>query len=289
MANIVVLGSAISGGKGVEEFKSAGRSSQVIIVSLDGHYPYDRKLFAQCIEKDIDPERIFYKPKKFYQDQKIDVILDQTVSRINFKKRKIFLEKEDQKSQIDFDLLFIAEPPAYRWPDIKGTNKTGVYGLKTLKDIEGLIKNIPLVETMTFEIQDVNDLEIAVAFAKAGKEVLVITSGQDISYSEEQVEHLAELKQTLETHKGRIIRETSIEEILGEADVKAVRLKSGKVIATQTVAFGNLKSDLRLLFEAPLQTANNKILVNEQFKTNIDYIYAMGDVCEIATSGVKTA
>ncbi len=288
MNNIVVLGSSFVGGKGVEEFKSVDQSSQVIIVSLDGHYPYDRKLFAQFIEKDIEPEKIFYKPKKFYQEQKIEVILDQAISRINFKKRKIFLEKEDQKNQIDFDLLFIVEPLAYRWPDIKGTNKTGVYGLKTLKDIESLIKNIPLVETMTFQVEDVSGLEIAVAFAKAEKEVLIITSGQDISSSQEESEHLQELKQTLESHKGRIFTETSIDEILGDNDVKAVRLKSGKVIATQTVAFGNLQPDLRLLMEAPIQIVNNKIGVNEQFKTSVDYIYAMGDVCEVMRAGVPT-
>ena len=288
MNNIVVLGSAISGRKGVEEFKSADRSSQVVIVSLDGHYPYDRKLFAQYIEKDIESDRIFYKPKKFYQEQKISVILDQSVSRINFKKRKILLEKGDQKNQVDFDLLFIAEPPDYRWPDIKGVNKLGVYGLETLKDIESLMTSIPLVETMTFEVADVRNLEIAVAFAKTQKEVLVITTGDDIRYSPEEAEHLEELKQTLESHNGRILAGTSIEEILGDNDVKAVRLKSGKVIATQTVAFGNLQPDLRLFSEAPLQIANNKILVNEQFKTNIDYIYAMGEAAAIVEQAGKT-
>ena len=287
MKNIVLLGSGIASFKGIEDFRSVDKSSQMTIVSLDGNYPYDRRLFAQLVEKDIEPEKVFYQNKKFYQTQKINVILDQTVSRINFKKRKIFIEKDDQKNQIDFDVLCIAEPLAYRWPDIKGTNKLGVYGLKTLKDIQEMIKAIALVETMIFQVEDANDFEIAVAFAMREKEVLVILAGEDVPHTQEDAEKVQELKQTLENHKGRIIAGTSIEEILGDNDVKAVRLKSGKVIAAQTVAFGGLQPDSRLLSEAPLQIVNNKIAVNEQFQTNIDYIFAMGEAAAIVEQAGK--
>ena len=150
-----------------------------------------------------------------------------------------------------------------------------------------MIKAIALVETMIFQVDDVNDFEIAVAFAMREKEVLVILAGDDVPHTEEDAEKVQELKQTLENHKGRIIGGTSIEEILGDNDVKAVRLKSGKVIATQIVAFGGLQPDLRLLSEAPLQIINNKIAVNEQFQTNIDYIFAMGEAAAIVEQAGK--
>ena len=60
------------------------------------------------------------------------------------------------------------------------------------------------------------------------------------------------LKQILEGKGIRVFSENAIEEILGDVEVKAVKLKSGKVLASDAVIFDEAKADMRMLSEPTL-------------------------------------
>ena len=72
----------------------------------------------------------------------------------------------------------------------------------------------------------------------------------------------------------RIIRGNPLTEILGDGDAKAVRLKSGKVFATDIVIFVEMDEDLRLFSGSELQMAS-QIYVDRSFRSNIKSIFAL--------------
>ena len=78
----------------------------------------------------------------------------------------------------------------------------------------------------------------------------------------------------LEENGVRVIKENSVVEILGEGEVKAVRLSSGKVLAAQMAIFGDTFADLKLFNDSPLEKERG-ILVDESFKTNLEGIFAV--------------
>jgi len=277
MKKIIVMGSSLETLKTIEGIRSADTESEIVLFSRDGHYPYNRELFASLITKEITRQQIFYQPKDFYAKHNIQVIVDKEITRISLKKRKVLTE---DKSQFDFDLLFVTQAPDYRFPDMKGNNSTGVYGLKKLKSIEQIIKNLPFVETIIIQACQENDFKIAASLVKREKEIVVLLREKSLDEIILSVETKEQILNLIAENKINIIYENEMVEILGEAEVKAVRLKSGKVLATQMILFGDTKEDLRLFLDSPLHM-NEKICVDEQSKTNIDFVFAFGDACEV--------
>jgi len=64
----------------------------------------------------------------------------------------------------------------------------------------------------------------------------------------------------------RVFSENAVEEILGDVQVKAVKLKSGKVLACDTIIFDEAKVDMRMLSE-PALNDQDQIAVEASFRT----------------------
>lgn len=254
MKKIVVIGNSIAGVKALETIRGFDVESDLTIFALDGFYPYNRDLFPDYFLKKIKESKIFYptgiqphaadsikglhQPKEFYEQNRINVILERQISRINFKNKRIFTPEKDQ---IDFDVLIIADTHQVRFPDIQGTGKTGVFALRKLSDLKKIIMAIPLVETVVIETNSPQGLRMADAFKEQGKEVIVL--------------------------------DNAVTEILGDAEVKAVRLKSGKVLAAEMVIFAEASPDLRLFADTDLKI-DQRILIDSSFRTNIEGVFA---------------
>ncbi|VAX35317.1 hypothetical protein MNBD_UNCLBAC01-599, partial [hydrothermal vent metagenome] len=182
------------------------------------------------------------------------------------KRKKIFME---DKSQIDFDEFYIANVPAYQFPDIKGIKKMGVYGLKSLKDIEKIINDLRLKETLVIQSTSADDLSIAKALVQREKEVIFIA--QDAMDESLGIEGL------------QIIQDNAIVEILGEKEGKAIRLRTGKVFAADVVMFGDLTEDFKIFTNSTLEV-DQKICVNEEGLTNCDNVFALGEAAQVHES-----
>ena len=76
------------------------------------------------------------------------------------------------------------------------------------------------------------------------------------------------LKQILEGKGMRVFSENTVEEILGEGEVKALKFKSGKVLACDAVIFDEAKVDLRMLSE-PLLIDPDQIAVEASFRPSV--------------------
>ncbi|MBU0468752.1 MAG: hypothetical protein KJ736_06790, partial [Candidatus Omnitrophica bacterium] len=73
-----------------------------------------------------------------------------------------------------------------------------------------------------------------------------------------------------------LVLNESIVEVLGEKDAKAIKLRSKKVIVSQMVIF-DVNADLRLLKDSNVNS-NTRIIVNSDFKTSIDNVYAVDSI-----------
>ncbi len=276
MQKIVILGATGGVVKAIEEIRSTDRSSEIIFLAFDGQYPYQRDLFPQFISKEATLNQVLCKPKDFYERQKVKVLLDKKITKINFKKHKISTEDNEA---IEYDLLLITDPPDYRFPAIKGIQRKGVVGIKKLKDILEIIDLLGLAETIIIESNQLECLSFVSALLKRNKEIIVISTNKDL-FSPEEEKFRA---QGIEEKNLRFIYDATIAEILGETDVKAVRLESGKVMATQLVIFPDAQEDFKLFADSPLKI-NKRIRVNAQFKTNIDNVLASHEACEFESA-----
>jgi nitrite reductase (NADH) large subunit len=266
MKRIVLLGSSVAAAAAIEHIRLQDQESEITLLSFDGHYPYDRNRFVDLIAQQCEYKDVFYKPEEFYAQSKVKVFLDKKVMRINFKKNKIFLE---DKEHLGYDILIITDTPDHRLPEIKSTNKTGIFSFQTLKEIDQALYMFPLIEAMAIFAQSSIGISMAEAFVKrASKDIILLVSGNQ------------ELPDLSAQESIQVVRGSSLSEILGNGDVKAIKLDSGKVMASQMVLFDQAKEDFRFLGDAVLKM-NERIAVNDQFQTNFDNVFALDRACEL--------
>ncbi len=271
MKRIVVIGNSPAGVKALETIRTADPESDLTIFALEGVYPYQRELFADFFLKRIKESQIFYKPQEFYQTHRINVILERQISRVNFRKRKIFTEEKDQ---IDFDILLITDTPQIKLPDIKGTGKNGVFVPRRLGDFKKMISALPLVDSVVIESNSLDGLRLADALKKKEKEVILVVPSQGIFSEWMDEATAATLAQALEESGIRLLTDTSIAEILGDSEMKAIRLKSGKVMASEMAILTDAPPDLRLFADTELKI-DQRILVDSSFRTNVEGVFAL--------------
>ncbi len=270
MKKIIVWGSSIVGVRAIEEIRKFEPDSEAVILT-DDRYPYDRTLFFSLITKEIEYKRIFYRPNDYYTTNNIQVLTGLKISRVNFKKRRITIQTDQQ---FDYDVFIIADAPHYALSEIKGIRsargeyKNGVYLFHYLKEIDQILDILPLVDTVVIQSDSLRGQAIATAFLKKDKDVICIVSTQ----------HIAQELSALHSGQKITFYSNSITEILGEGDVRAVRLNSGKVLASQIVIFPEARGDFRLFVDSPLKL-ESKICVNEQFQTGLEGVFAVDAAC----------
>lgn len=277
MKRILVLGSSIAGVKAIEEIRRSEPDCEATIVT-DGGYPYDRGLFLPVLAKEIDYKKLFYKPSDYYEKNRVNVVVGQRIVRVNLKKCKV---TTDDKQAFEGDILIITDAPSYKLPEIRGINKNGVYSLQSLKELDQVLDFLPLIDTVVVQSDSNRGAAIAAAFLKRGKEVIWAVTSDQITQDLLAADTTGKLAGAAQENKLRVVAGNPIAEILGEGDVKAIRLRSGKVLATQIIIFPDAAADMKL-FTDPAVTIDGKIRVNEQFQTGVEGVFAL-DAASVST------
>jgi NAD(P)H-nitrite reductase large subunit len=278
MKHIVIVGNNLAGAKTIEALRAKDSQVEITLISFDRYLPYKADLFAGFLKKDVSLNQIQYRPKDFYAQHNVRLMLDQTITRINVKRKKITF---DTKETLDYDYLILTDLPDYKLPDIKGNNKLGVYTLRHLKDIEEIQKYMVVADTVILETTSLRGIEIASSLTKYQKEIVCIIAENSPLGTLLGEDLMNALASHLEAKGIRILRDNAIVEVLGESDVKAVRLKSGKVLAASMVIFGKTTENFKI-FGDSFGELGSRLSVNAQNVTSIEGTFALGQLAETA-------
>jgi NAD(P)H-nitrite reductase large subunit len=269
MKKIIILGNTSKAFVCAEKLRHENKGYVITILTTDGAYPYDETKLSFFAGEEISLKDISVKPKDFYEKNNIHIVSDKKFTRINTKRSRIFGE---DKEQWEYDVLIIVDLPNKRFPDIKGTNKEGLYNFRSLTHLENLIKKYPFTETVVVETNSVEGFKFAASLVKKGKEVVVVSSETQMDIPEDLRSLL-----TNETARFQTCADNAIAEILGDSDIKAVRLKSGKVLGCQAVAVESMREDYRIFSDWDI---TESISANEYGETSIENIFVVQNVLQ---------
>src|SRR3989338_5688669 len=223
MKKICLIGNSVVAARVTELLRAKDQESEITILSYEEELPYHRWLLGDLIAKEISEEQILYKPAAFYKEQNIRVVFGKKIVRVDFKKKKIVTEK---KEEFFYDFLCFTDMPT-RLPEMRGISfKEGVYNITRLSDIKKILTILQIIETVSIETRGLASLKFACAIKKRGKEVILITAGESLLSNIFNSEISETVTRQLEGQGVRIFRNNAITEVLGEGEVKAVRLKT---------------------------------------------------------------
>ncbi len=238
---------------------------QVMLFTTEGVLPYDRSMLPALVAGTITEHQIYTTSQVFLAEHHPQLVTGEALARISVKRRFLTTEK---KTQIDYDRLVVVDTGHLILPPVKGHQRTGVFDCWRLSSIKALMKYLPFVDSVTVVASKPQGLNMACALSHLKKEVTVVSSGVGLLPDIFDEETGLLLKQILEGKGIRVFSANTVEEILGEGEVKAVKLKSGKVLASEMVIFDEAKADIRMLSE-PTLTDKDKICIEECFKPSV--------------------
>lgn len=272
----VVVGQSVSAIRYLEKIRAADPEAELVCVAFDAHGAAFPERFADWLARKISRRDVVYHNEKFYQDLNIQLIREKKLNRINVGRKTLFF---DDKSRLQADVIFIAESDKRLFPEVKGVTRQGVFSLQTYAEVEQLSAMINRIDTIVVESRTLTGVMLAQTLAAQDKEVIFCLPSDRIR-PDCFNEAVSNTILTLLEHGGvRVIRQTRVQEILGEQDVKAVRLNIGKVIAAEVVVFPEALPDLRFCSGSGLEL-NERIVTDALCRTSVEQVFALDAVAE---------
>ncbi|MFH1678027.1 MAG: FAD-dependent oxidoreductase [Candidatus Omnitrophota bacterium] len=276
--NLVIIGNSAAGISAVEAIRQADKNSNITIVSDEDYNSYCRCLISYFLAGDITEDKLVYQPQSFYKDRNIGLILNKKAVKVEPKKNRVVFE---DKTSLGYDALLIATGASSKLPPgLKGVKKKGVFGFRTIKDAKEILNLVPLSSSSCILGGGLIGLKAAYGLFKRKQELKVIVRSNFI-LSQMLDEKAAGLFMKRFRDAGiDIMTGRDIAEILGNGDLKAVKLDSGKVIACSILVIGKgVSPNIDLIRDTQIKI-DKGILVDEYMKTNIPNIFAAGDVMQ---------
>jgi NAD(P)H-nitrite reductase large subunit len=233
----------------IENILKSDKDQEVTLFTTEGVLPYDRSLLPALVAATTTEGQVFKTSEEFLMTYHPQVVTTESLSRISVKRRYLTTEK---KSQIGYDRLVVVDTGKLILPSVKGYQRTGIFDCWRLSSIKEMKKYLSFADTVTVVVSSAQGLNMACAISQLKKEVIVVSAKAGIMPDILDEETGLLLKQILDGNGVRVFSENAVEEILGEGEVKAVKLKSGKVLACDIVIFDQAQADIRMLSEPTL-------------------------------------
>lgn len=273
----LIVGNSAAGIAAAEAIRKADRKARITIISDEDHPSYCRCLISYYLAGDIKEEEILYRSSKFYEDNDIEVALNKKAVRVEPKKGTLYC---DDKTKYEFDSLLIATGASPKMPKIKGIDKRGVFGFRTIQDAKNIDALIARAKSACISGGGLVGLKAAYALKKRGVDTKVIVkSGQVLSQVLDRDAAIL-VQKRLESNGIELIFGHDVAEVTGNDNMKSVSLDSGKSIETSLLIVSKgVAPNVGMLADSGVKV-NEGIIVDDTLRTNISNIYAAGDVCE---------
>ena len=276
MATTIVIGAGQAGAEVVSKLRDEGHEDRVVLIGQEDYLPYQRPpLSKKYMAGEMSLERLFLRPREFYQDKSIELHIGKSALKIDPNQQRV----EFSDGSLKYDHLVLA---------------TGSKPRELPPYIGRKIKNL-------FTMRDLNDANSIEAFMKSGMRLLIVGGGYigleaaatarkfgvDVTLVEieERILKRVAAKETsdyirsLHISNGVKIKEAiglDKLEIVGEKVVNA-SLTDGSDINVDFVIVGIGITPNTDLAEGANLKINNGILINEKCQTSVSNIYAAGD------------
>lgn len=277
MKQFIIIGNSAAGVAAAEAIKKRDLSSKITILSDEDHPSYCRCLISYFLAGDVSEDKLLYQPGSFYKSNNIELFLNKKVSRIDPKKNRVICE---DKTNIEYDSLLIATGASARFPHIPGIKRRGVFAFRTIKDAKDIQQLLSVTKSAGVLGGGLVGLKAAYALKKNGIRVKVIVHSNQVLSQMLDFEAAQLIQRRLEENGVDVVLEEGAVEVIGEGDIRALKLSSGKAFDCSLVIAGKgVAPNIDLVKDTEIKV-NQGIAANVSLQTNIPNIYAAGDAAE---------
>ncbi len=276
---VIIVGAGQAGLQVAVSLRQGGFDGRVVLLGAESHLPYQRPpLSKQVLKGEWPPEKCALRQQAFLDDQDIDFRPGSTVTSLNAEQNQVTIGDD---RIVDYDHLAICTGARLNRLELSGSGLSGVHYLRTLDDSLALKARLEVGKRLVVAGGGYIGLEVAASARSMGC-VVDVVEAQDHIMQRSALPPIQDFlldrhrKEGVHVHLGRLL--TAVH---GGNEVMAVSLDDGKLINADLLLKGlGVRPDIRWLEGSTIETGRG-VRVDETCRTNIENVYAAGDVAEL--------
>jgi len=276
MAAYVIVGASVAGATAAITLREEGVDGAVTLIGAELEPPYERPPLSKAyLRGDVPFDKALVRPPAFYVEHGIETMFGIRATRIDPSAR--FVELEDHR-RVPFDALLIATGGRNRRVSIPGSDLEGIYSLRTRRDADRIRQEMVPGRRVVVVGMGFIGSEVAASLRQKGLNVVGIDPSKTPLFrvlGEAVGQTLAEL------HRARGVRtifEDTVAAFEGTRRVACVVTKGGLRLECDFAVVGiGIEPAVEMLGGSGIHV-DNGVVVDEYCQTNVDGIYAAGDI-----------
>lgn len=277
MADYLIIGNGVAGTTAAENIRKHDEDGTITIITDEDTPFYYRIRLTELISGDVSEEALIAKNEQWYEDLRIDLLLEMKVKKADIEKKTILT---NDKLDLSFNKLLIATGSHSFIPPIKGSNKKGVFALRSIQDARDISVYADGIEDVVLIGGGLLGLEAGNALRKLGKKVTIVEFFPRLLPRQLDVEGAERLLKIMEDMGFFFRLGAKTQEIKGKAKVTSVLLEGGETLQTQMVIISaGVRPNMELAESLGLDR-DKGIKVDNFMQTSQADVYAAGDVAE---------
>jgi len=273
----IIIGNGVAGSTAASHIRKHDSSGEITILTDEATPFYSRIRLIEYLAGEADEGGIVIHKKEWYEQNNIRLLTNTTAVDIDKERKEVVTSKGET---FGFDKLLLATGSFSFVPPITGSDKEGVFTLRTIRDAEGILSYSQGMKKVLIIGGGVLGLEAGNALRKRGFNVTVIEYFPRLLPRQMDPEGAEILKARLENMGFVFYLGARSKEIIGDDRARGLIMEDGAEIGADLIIisagirpYAGLGSKLGL-------AVNKGLVVNDMMETGIKDIYAAGDLIE---------
>jgi 3-phenylpropionate/trans-cinnamate dioxygenase ferredoxin reductase subunit len=270
---VVIAGAGQGGFQVAASLRMEGYEGSITLIGDEPGLPYQKPPLSKAfMAGKQEVEATHLRPEAFYQDNRIDLLMGERITRIDPPSRSIQLASG---SRIPYEQLVLATGARNRLLPVKGADSEEVCYLRTRAEAIGIRERLADAENIVIIGGGFIGLEVAAVAGASGKRVVVVEA-RDRLMSRVVAPVISEFYRELHLSQGISFALGSTMREIRKGEVELTD-GSGKIYPADLVVVGiGVLPNTELAEAAGLAVADG-IVVDDHLRTAADNIYAIGD------------
>ncbi|MDI6820791.1 MAG: FAD-dependent oxidoreductase [Patescibacteria group bacterium] len=275
----LIIGGGVAGSTAAETIRLKDSVASIAIINDELYTLYSRVMLSKpnFFLGQIPFDSVWLKNNEWYKKNNIVFLGGITVVKLDANKKTVILS---DNLILGYEKLLIATGVCTRKWNFPGSQKKGIYYLRTLDDGRAIMNAIKIAKRAVTIGGGFISFEMADLLKMAGIDTTMIIRENYFWEPMLDEDSGRMVENALKKNGIKIIYKSEVKEVIGETNVKAVILQDNTKIECDMIICGiGAYCDFGWLADSGLKT-NRGILADEYLKTNLPDVWTAGDVAE---------
>jgi nitrite reductase (NADH) large subunit len=277
MKKYIIIGNGVAGTTAASKIREMDPNGPIKIFSAEPYPFYTKIRLPEFLSGEIEATDLIIRGEKWHRDRGIDLHLNEPIEKIDPGDQKVASVLGNTHH---YDELLLAAGGFSFIPPIEGSQKEGVFALRTIDDAKEIIQYQANARKPLLIGGGLLGLEAGNGLRKRGMKVQVVEFFQRLLPRQMDERGGQVLQAKMEEMGFSFTLGAKSKEILGEKRVDGLLLEDGLTLDCDLILISaGVRPHLKLAQDIGLEI-DKAVIADDYLRTSIPHIYAAGDVVQ---------